>query len=456
MIPRFKSILSRIVVLHIVAVVATSIAMSLALSWLLTVATNNLHNTAMRDQAIALTNSIRVRNGELILTLPPELQGLYAQPYGRYSYAVLDQAGRVLLSSRPDRTAVFPNAVGRGDEIFTQRRRGDAMISGVSLRTTIDNKTVTIQTAEDLANRDVLTDDITRGFFRDVGWITLPILLSLVLIDIVIFRRALQPLRLASAIAQKIGPTRTDLRLPLDDIPSEVLPLMSAVNLALDRLENGFRLQREFTADAAHELRTPLSVLRAHVDMIADKAVAIDLRDDIEGMSRIISQLLDIAEMEAMVLDPYDVADLQAVCANVVSFVAPIAIAQNKTVALLGTENAVLVKGNAEMLTRAIRNLADNAIAHTPPGTTVEFSVKDTGVVVTRDYGPGISEDELELIFQRFWRRDRNRAGSTGLGLSIVNRVVQLHGGSIVVSKAKGGGAEFSLAIPCIESGPAR
>ena len=214
--------------------------MSLALSWLLVLATNNLHNEAMRNQAIALATSLTLRDGALTLTLPPEVQGLYAQPYGRYSYAVLDQAGLVLLSSRPDRAAVFPNAFGRGGEVFTQSRRGDAVISGVSLRRTIAGQTVTIQAAEDLANRDVLTDDITRGFFQDVGWITLPILLSLLLIDIAIFRRALLPLRLASAIAQQIGPTRTDLRLPLNDVPHELLPLMSAVNLALTDSRTAF------------------------------------------------------------------------------------------------------------------------------------------------------------------------------------------------------------------------
>jgi signal transduction histidine kinase len=84
----------------------------------------------------------------------------------------------------------------------------------------------------------------------------------LLIADIAIFRRALRPLRQASEIASEIGPTRTDLRLPTDEIPSEVRPLVSAINLALDRLEEGFRIQRDFTADAAHELRTPLSILR--------------------------------------------------------------------------------------------------------------------------------------------------------------------------------------------------
>src|SRR5581483_11274379 len=117
-------------------------------------------------------------------------------------------------------------------------------------------------------------------------------------IDIVIFRRALRPLVDASEMAQKINPKRTDVRLSPKKIPNEILPLVQAVNQALDRLEAGFRVQREFTADAAHELRTPLTILRSRIDTLADRQVAEALRQDIAGMSRIVSQLLDIAELE--------------------------------------------------------------------------------------------------------------------------------------------------------------
>src|SRR5207237_5715744 len=141
-------------------------------------------------------------------------------------------------------------------------------------------------------------------------------LLFLLAIDIVIFRRALRPLLKASEMAKKINPTRTDIRLPPEEIPKEILPLVEAVNQALDRLEQGFRVQREFTADAAHELRTPLAILRTRIDTLADQKVSKVLREDIEGMSRIVSQLLDIAELDTLVVDPLEQADLHAVCAE--------------------------------------------------------------------------------------------------------------------------------------------
>jgi signal transduction histidine kinase len=443
---RFKSIISRIVILHVVAVVITSVFMSLALSWLLSYATSNIHNEAMQEQAVSVgKHLIAHSDGKLELDLPVDLLGLYSQAYGRYSYAVLDDSGHVLFSSLKDNAALFPSDTRKRGVEFLQHRIGDATVSGASVRKTVGNQTVWIQTGEDLANRDVLTDDIVADFYRDVGWITLPILLVLLIADIAIFSRALRPLRQASEIASDIGPTRTHVRLPTDEIPREVRPLVSAVNLALDRLEEGFRIQRDFTADAAHELRTPLSILRTRLDLLEDKKTGQALQQDVESMAHIISQLLDIAELDAFVVDPLEKADLRSVTAEIAQFIAPLALAQGKDVALSGASEPVWVKGNPEMLGRAIRNLSENAINHTAPGTTVEFVVDANGTVSVLDHGPGIAEDERNLIFQRFWRRDRRKAGSTGLGLSIVQRIAELHSAAITVENRKPRGACFSL-----------
>ena len=443
---RFKSIISRIVILHVVAVVITSILMSLALSWLLSYATNNIHNKAMQEQAVSVGEHLNAgAHGKLDLDLPPDLLGLYSQEYGRYSYAVSDDRGNVLFSSLKDHAALFPDDPRSGPVEFLEHRRGDATVSGASVRKTIGNQTVWIQAGEDLANRDVLIDDIVADFYRNVGWITLPILLVLLIADIAIFRRALRPLREASEIAGEIGPARPGLRLPTAEIPREVRPLVSAVNQALDRLEEAFRIQRDFTADAAHELRTPLSILRTRLDILEDQETGQALRHDVDGMAHIVSQLLDIAELDAFVVDPAEKAELRSVAAEVAEFVAPLALAQGKDVALSGTTEPVWVKGNPEMLSRAIRNLAENALNHTAPGSTVEFVVEENGTVSVLDDGPGIAEDERNLIFQRFWRRDRRKAGSTGLGLSIVQRIAELHSATIAFKNRPTRGAQFSI-----------
>jgi hypothetical protein len=108
-VPRFQSIISRIVFLHVVAVVITSVLMSVALSWLLSYATDNIHDKAMQEQAVAVGEYLSVASdGRLELNLPLDLLGLYSQAYGRYSYAVIDDRGTVLFSSREDNSALFP------------------------------------------------------------------------------------------------------------------------------------------------------------------------------------------------------------------------------------------------------------------------------------------------------------------------------------------------------------
>jgi signal transduction histidine kinase len=450
---RFKSIISRIVILHVIAVAITSVLMSFALSWLLSLATNNIHNKSMEEQATSVADHLISRaDGSLSLELPADLQGLYSQPYGRYSYAVVDDRGNTLFSSLKEHAPIFAEDP-RADAVqFLKTRKGNAVISGASVPRVIGTKAAWIQAAEDLANRDVIIDDIVADFFKNVGWITLPILLVLLITDIAIFRRALLPLRQASEIAQEIRPARTDVRLPVNEIPSEVQPLVSAVNQALDRLDQGFRIQREFTADAAHELRTPLSILRTRVDTLEDQRIAKALHQDIEAMSRIVGQLLDIAELDAFTIDPLELADARSVCAEVAEFIAPLALEQGREIALLGVSRPIWVKGNAEMMKRAIRNLAENAIKHAPPDTAVEFVVEENGTVRVRDRGPGISDEEREFIFRRFWRRDRSQQGGTGLGLSIVQRIVELHGATITVKNRTSGGAQFSIQFVAVEN----
>jgi len=427
--------------------------MALALSWLLGYATNNIHHKAMQEQAVAVGEHLEAESdGHLALNLPLDLLGLYSQAYGRYAYAVTDDQGRVLFSSLKDNAPLFANDSRTEPVEFLHQRHGDATLSGASIRKAVGDRVVFIQTGEDLANRDVLIDDIVRDFYRNVGWITLPILLVLLFADIAIFRRALWPLRQASEIAAGIGPTRPGVRLPTVELPHEVRPLVSAVNLALDRLEEGFKVQRDFTADAAHELRTPLSILRTRIDILEDPELRTALRQNVEGMAHIVGQLLEIAELEALVVDSSEKADLRSVAEGVAEFVAPLALAQGKDIALSGETAPVWINGNAEMLGRAIRNLAENAINHTAPGSTVEFVVEGNGTVSVLDQGPGISEAERSLIFRRFWRRDRRKQGSTGLGLSIVQRIAELHAATVTVENRDPHGACFSLKFTALES----
>jgi signal transduction histidine kinase len=449
---RFKSIFARIIFLHVIALVIVSIFMPLALYWFLRSAANDLHGQAMLDQADVLSRHLVLRaDGSLALDLPASLHDLYSKAYGRYVYAVIDDGGQVLFSSLEDRAPIFPmkerasESTFQDTRTFRDTRGGREVISGVDLPKEIAGRQVRIQVGEDLAHGDVLIDDIVTDFFKRVAWVTLPILLLLLATDVVIFRRALRPLLQASQQAQSIDPAHTEVRLPVATMPNEIRHLVQAVNQALDRLEQGFRVQREFTADAAHELRTPLAVLRTRLDTLADKRTTEALRQDVEGMCRIVGQLLDIAESDTFIVAPAERADLHSVCVEVVESVARLAIAQDKQICLDAADEPVFVRGNPDMLYRAVRNLAENAIHHTPRGTTVELVVKPDRTVTVLDQGPGIHESEREFLFRRFWRRDRRRPGSAGLGLAIVRRIAEAHMAVITVENRATGGASFSL-----------
>ncbi|HEY6980184.1 sensor histidine kinase [Reyranella sp.] len=445
---RFRSIITRIVALHVLALAATAILMPLALYWLLNQAANDLLRDALRSEALVIRSFLHPRaDGELALDIPADVRPLYSSDYGLYAFAVLDAQDHVLFSSRADGQALFSPNERSISEWSTRNTRAGSTLFGVTVVRPLGEKLYSIQVAQDLAHRDVLIDDVVRSFLPHVAWITFPILLVLLLIDILIFRRALAPVRNASKTAAAIGPQRTEPRLPEQAMPREIVPLVHAVNQALDRLESGFRAQREFTADMAHELRTPLAIVRARIDSLEPGPVRDALRADLVNMTRTVNQVLDIAELEAFIVGTEAKADLYAICADAVSFMAPLAVEMSKSIALTGDAGPVWVQGQAEALFRAVRNLIENAIRHTPPGVSIEVEVTKDGTVRVLDDGPGVPDADRDSIFRRFWRRDRAKTESRGLGLAIVARVAEAHDGSVTVENRPEGGAVFTLKL---------
>jgi len=445
---RFRSIISRIVAFHVVAIGVTAVLMPLALYYLLNEAANGLHRDALRSQAFTIASFLRPQpDGGLTLDIPAEVRPLYSGEYGLYAYAVLDADGRVMFSSRNDGSALFAHDEQAVRDWYIRRRSSGAIIFGVSVARPVGDHMYFVQVGQDLAHRDVIIDDVVSQFFPRVAWITFPILLMLLLFDIFIFRRALDSVREASQTAASIGPQRTEVRLPEEAVPSEIAPLVHAVNQALERLEAGFRAQRDFTADMAHELRTPLAIARARVDSLEAGPLRDQLRADLVSMARTVNQVLDIAELESFLVAADARADLHEVCTDAVTFMAPLAVERGQTIALTGAQGPVWVRGHAEALFRAVRNLVENAIRHTPAGVSIEVEVTEAGLVRVLDDGPGVPPDDRESIFRRFWRRDRGKADSRGLGLAIVARVAEAHEGSVSIDDRPGGGSIFTLKL---------
>jgi signal transduction histidine kinase len=261
-----------------------------------------------------------------------------------------------------------------------------------------------------------------------------------------ILRRAMAPLDLAGERARLINPGTSGVRLAKKGMPIEVLPLIETINSALERLDRALDAHRRFIGDAAHELLTPLAVLRANIDTLDDKATAKTLRKDAETMSAIVTQLLELDELESIEVDKWEPLDVSEASREVVAQMAPFAYRDGKEISLDCPEKSVVLNCCPKAFARALRNLVENAIVHTPKGTKVEVSVAKNGRISVRDHGPGVPPQDRASIFQRFWRgQSRQNRPGVGLGLSIVKRFAEMSGGTIEVADAEGGGALFVL-----------
>ncbi len=447
---RFGTLVSRIVWLHMAAVTVAVVAMIASIHLLLNAILAAFEHKTLSEHAVAIAQAVQPLDAGLAIRMPPELRDLYAHGYGGFSFAVLDKAGQTLFSSLPSGGSLFPRDPKNSTPTYFQRTQGPVAYYGVSYPQHVGGRDVWIQVTQNLQHPDVFADDVVAQFLRQILWLIVPIITLLLLADILIVRRALLPVLAASKHAGSIHPNRIDVRLPTTGLPDEVVPLVTAMNQALDRIEAGFRTQRDFTADVAHELRTPLAILRLRVDGLADVNAASLLRADIDAMSRMVEQLLALTELETFTLAPTDRADLRAVGLEVAGFMAPAAISSGKQVAVSVGDAPIWVHGEAEALFRALRNLVENGLAHSPASGVVSIDITP-GIARISDQGPGVPESEHELILQRFWRRDRRSLGS-GLGLNIVARIVHAHGGELTIETAPGGGACFVLKLRPWES----
>lgn len=445
------SILSRILWLHLLALIATAIVVPLAVNILLNSTATSLQHRTLHTHADTIAQALDVTpDGRWRLNLSQDLRTLYDKSYGGFTFAVVDDRGALLFVSPAHLASIFRAIPRRNTTYFFERKYEAATFYGASFMERRNGHAVWIMVAQNLEHPDMIVDDIVTGFLGQVILLTAPLLLILFSVDLLIIRRALKPLMTASSVARTIQPGNVDQRLPTADLPREILPMAEATNEALARLEAGYAAQREFTADAAHELRTPLAILRMRVDALPEKETAASLRPDIDLMGRIVGQLLEMAELDAVLPGSNGKTDLYALGMDVAVALMPMALAHDKTLELGGIAEPVWVAGSEPLLFRAVRNLVENAIHHTPTGTHIEIRIQADGVIHVIDNGPGIPDDERDHIFQRFWRGERNRNGGAGLGLAIVQRIAETYGGAVTLRTASSGGAHFSLQIPLL------
>jgi two-component system OmpR family sensor kinase len=270
--------------------------------------------------------------------------------------------------------------------------------------------------------------------------------------------RGLRPLY---AMSRAVAKRRPDALAPLTErgMPEELQPLAVSLNDLLSRLDAALSAQRRFTAEAAHELRTPLAALKLQLDVArratdgsARAAAYDDLDAGVARASHLVEQLLTLARIEPEALATR-AAECDLVALAKEAIVARGGLAANKGVDLgLAREAPARVRGDAANLSTLLSNLLDNALRYTPPGGRVDVAVDNEGgaaVLTVADTGPGIAVEERERVFDRFYRGSDNGSPGSGLGLSIVKRIADAHQAAISLrDPGEGSGLVVTVRFP--------
>jgi two-component system sensor histidine kinase QseC len=380
------------------------------------------------------------------VSLPSDLSRAFHDFAGDLKYRVLDASGHVIISSEDQAAALAPP--GRP---FDSTLGSFTLLSGgetLHVRTEPmihATKTYYIQVA--MSDRlTALARSLSERFLvNDTMRFALA---SIVLFTLVVYftlRKVLTPLRETSAAAARIDAHNISKRLSTRNLPSEFLPVVDAFNLTLDRLEKGYIVQRAFLAGAAHELKTPLALIRAQIDMegVTDREV---LLRDLDLMARQVNQLLHLAEASERQNYVFEFVDVASVAEDVVDYLRRLTAIREVYVDIrCATPEIPVLRADRGALFMLLKNLVENAIQHSPIGGAVAVTV-DADHLCIRDEGPGISVDELPKLFTRFWRGARRRNEGAGLGLSICKEIAAAHKWELA-ARSTGHGAEFILSF---------
>ncbi len=257
-----------------------------------------------------------------------------------------------------------------------------------------------------------------------------------------VVRHGLEPLRAAANQAALIDLNLLDQPIATENVPIEVRPLIDAMNGALTRLDASAARMRRFTAGAAHELRTPVAILRARLENPKEPSFECDLLRDASRIHAIVEQMLITARMKEHQAPSDQPVDLVDAIWQVVADYTPLSVDCDRTIEFEASETPVMARCNRRAIECVVGNLIDNALRAEPNGGTVLVWVGDDASIEVTDHGEGVSTADREQIFEPFWRKSEATAG-TGLGLAISKELVELQGGSISVEETPGGGATF-------------
>lgn len=404
--------------------------------------------SSMEGQAEEIIDGVVLNDEQRIVgvALRPEESLGFDDFFSNLKFRVLDETGQVVASSEADRRSLLAGRhVSEQPGFFGVVQFDDRDFFVSAWLREVHGRPYVVQLARsdrfELLARQAVTPTITD---------TVALLGSF---SVVIFalagalavRSVLGPIRIAEQAARNVGGRNLAARLPEDQMPAEIKPLVEAFNGVLERLERTFQEQERFIANAAHELKTPLALARTRVEAGLDSEQERNqLLHDLDTMGRQVQQLLQLAQMADPQSLRRSVVRPAEVAREVLDHLAFKAHRSNITLHLEETKVNREIEADPGALFVMLKNLVENALDFSPPGADVKVQVSMTGISV-QDHGPGVAAEHRAKIFERFWRAPGQTRGGSGLGLALVREIALAHHWTVSCDETPGGGALFTV-----------
>lgn len=408
-----------------------------------------LADLELRERVGALANSIKFDASGKPVELnasEADLDWLYdSLPYEN-AYRVLDSAGNLVLVSKAGASFWPPGGSGlrleRDGFVF---ERDGVTLHGATEPFEHQGRQWYLQFATSERLMKLIQHKFALPYMGiGIGIFSAVLIVAFGLCAYLTLRYALKPLRDISEAAAAISHRSLHARLQTEAMPAEISPLVASFNQVLERLERGYRLQQEFLANAAHELKTPLALIRAQIELPVDDTSTRDsLLSDVDYMTRQVQQLLLLAEASEANNYRFALVAVQHSVQEVIAYLQRMADSADVCLTVCDTAGEIRWQADRGALFTLLKNLLENAIQHAPAKSDVRVDIQSDTVVV-RDFGPGVDAAQLPLLFERFWRGAHRRDHGAGLGLAICQEIALAHGWRLTAERA-GPGLQFRL-----------
>lgn len=439
--------------------------------WLAWQYTQHVVDRSLADLATAISKQIQIAGPDASVTVPPLAQAMFSDPVEQLVYRISDGETEIAGDPKLPLRGVNVRRMHYAYVFETEHEGTSVRVAQVRVDQPNGGNPIVIEVGQPVRHRFQIAAEFLVA-------IMMPLLLLLLAGWVIVWRVVNQQLNPLTDLADSLNrQTHTSLE-PVDEtyVPVEIRPLTGALNALLGRLKTALDAQRKFIADAAHQLRTPLTAVKLHAEQAAvarDPQLALaavrELRAAADRAVRLSNQLLSLARAE-----PGEQAarfvnvDMAVLAFETGAEWVPRALAVHVDLGfqrLDDPENAhpLIARGNPVLLHEVIANLLDNALKYVPPSrldggritvtvSQVQIDETETAEIVVEDNGPGVPKNQQADLFKRFFRGDGQSDGSVdggaGLGLAIVHDIMALHRGSVHYEDAAEGGARFIVRIP--------